>query len=329
MSKIDLKEIFNRTFDRIKLPSKGEFYIDKVGSFKIRYLSGLEEKVLSSEFLNETGEALELVLNNLIIDDFEVKDLIVSDLQGIMVFLYATAYGDSIPITSKCPKCGYEDDIKVRLSELDFKKSNAKPIDGSWRYYAPYRKNYVQKGFRPNYLELESGKKAVEIVLKPITFGRELEIRKKGKTLTGIDRVINAIHSIGGVEDRVYIEHVVKTMNMSDFKSFRVFSEENEQSIEDKVPITCIACGNKHEVRLNLGHDFLRLPENHRETVMEECFLISHYSESGMNFDQAMNLPVTERRWYLRRVSEELEKKREAEKKAADAAKSKSRSNRA
>jgi len=322
MGKLDLNEIFSRTFDKINLPSKGEFYKDNLSSFKIRYLSGIEEKVLTSDFLTKSGEALEMVLSNVILDDFDVRDLVISDMQGIMIFLYSTAYGDIIPYQMKCPSCSYEDELSVRLSDIDFKKSEYKPMSGKFMYYAPMKQNFLSSVHTPKVLTQENGEKFVEFVLSPITFGKELDMKKKGVDNKGINKIISSIKSIGGVTDVEYIENSVKRMNMQDFKRLREFSDRNEMALEDKISVVCPACGHEHKFQVNFGYDFLKLPEKHRENIMEECFLISHYSESGMDFQQAMNLPITERRWYLQRISEELEKKREAEKKAADAAKS-------
>lgn len=326
MGKFDLNDIFGRAFDKINLPSKGVFYPNGEKSFKVRYLSGIEEKVLTSMFLTESGEALELVLENTIIEDFPIRDLVISDLQGIMLFLYATAYGDLVPYKMECPSCGYSDEMSIRLSDIDFKKTEIQPVDGAWSFMTPMRNNFLTSDHQLIVVGNGTKNQFVELKLTPVTFGRELDMKKEGKDLRGINRVINSIESVGGITDREYIEKAVKTMNLKDFKKLRIFSESNDLALDDKVSVTCPACGYDHSFQFNFGYDFLKLPEKHRENIMEECFLISHYSESGMNFVQAMNLPITERRWYLQRVSDELEKKREAEKKAMDAAKAKGKS---
>lgn len=324
MAKFNLQEIFERTFDKVNLPSKGVFYDNGQKSFNIRYLSGIEEKVLTSYFLTESGEALELVLNNVIMDDFNVQDLLLSDLQGIMIFLYATAYGDKVTYNSKCPHCNYNDEILVTLSQIDFKVCESSPQNGAWSFFMPIRKHYYQ-GNTPNVIELPNGREMIEFKLIPIKFGIELNLKKQGKSIEGISKIINKIQSIGGIDNREYIEKVVKKMSLQDFKSLKTFSEKNDLSLQDKVITSCVSCGHEYFFRFNLGYDFLKLPEKHRENIMEECFLISHYSQSGLSFDKAMKLPISERRWYLQRVSEELIKKQEAEKKAMDSAKSKNR----
>jgi len=168
--KFNISDIVSRSFDLINLPSEGKFYENNKSSLRIRYLSGIEERVLSSYFLSESGEALFIVLNNLIIDEFDIKKLVLSDLQGIMIFLYATAFGDEIKLSVKCPHCGYEEEAAVRLSSLNFKKSTTKEIGGNFHFYIPYHKTFdsIAKSFVKN----DQGV-FVEIISKPLTFGEQ------------------------------------------------------------------------------------------------------------------------------------------------------------
>jgi len=70
------------------------------------------------------------------------------------------------------------------------------------------------------------------------------------------------------------------------------------------------------------AHSFLAFPSSFRENVQEELFLITYYGEN-IGIEDAKKMPVTERRWFINRISEELSKKKEAEEKAVRQAKSK------
>ena len=113
----------SRQFSIINLPSKGIYYKNKKKSLLVRYLTAIEEHVLCDSFLMQSGKGIELVLNSLIIDDFEVKDLLLCDFQAILMFLRSTSYGDSVDIKPICLHCGKEGENNFKLSALDFKKT--------------------------------------------------------------------------------------------------------------------------------------------------------------------------------------------------------------
>jgi len=135
------------------------------------------------------------------------------------------------------------------------------------------------------------------------------------------NKVAYNIVSIGENDDKAQIVKFIKTMNLAVFKKVKDFVLKNDLGIEDKFPHSCSMCGADNEYNLNLGHDFLKLPEKHKQNVLEECFLLSHYNKGGLSFDKAMELPTSERRWAINRIQEEMEKKKEAEEKASRNAK--------
>ncbi len=320
--KFDIKDIMSRSFDLINLPSEGKYYENNVSSLKIRHLTGLEEMLLTSYFLNESGDALALVLDNVILDEFDTKKLILPDLQGIMIFLYATAFGDKLKFNVKCPVCNYEDETPVQLSSLDFKKQKIKPDNGKFYLYIFYEDFFSKYGFKS--VE-ENENRFLEIVIKPPTFGEQLESKKRGIDLSNAtNKAIMSIISIGEIEDRDIISKFIKSLKLPYFKKIKEFIKDNEVGIEEKFKTVCPACGSENSYHLSLGHDFLKLPESHKQNVLEECFLLSHYSLGTMSFDKVKELPTAERRWAINRLQEELQKKQDAEKKAYDAAKSKS-----
>jgi hypothetical protein len=57
---------------------------------------------------------------------------------------------------------------------------------------------------------------------------------------------------------------------------------------------------------------------------LEEIFLLTYYGKS-ITIEDAKQMPVTERRWFINRISEELEKQREYEKKEMSKARSSSK----
>ena len=68
----------------------------------------------------------------------------------------------------------------------------------------------------------------------------------------------------------------IKSLKLPYFKKIKEFIKDNEVGIEEKFKTICPACGTENSYHLSLGHDFLKLPESHKQNVLEECFLLSH-----------------------------------------------------
>jgi hypothetical protein len=320
--KFSIQEIMSRSFDVINLPSEGKFYESGTKSLNIRHITGLEERVLSSYFLNENEEGIKFVLEHLILDEFDINDFVLSDLQGIMVYLYATAFGDKIKMKVRCSHCGYEDDeVSIALSSLKFKEQEIIPVDNRFYFYIPYEKTFdnIIKGVTE-----QNGERYVEFELRPPTLKDQVEMKNNGfDPNKSTNKIVLSIYSIGGNENKKEIAQFIQKLNLRSFKKIKEIIQKNEFGIEDKTKIHCASCHQENTISLNLGYDFLKLPETHRQNVLEECFLISHYNHGGMNFDRAMELPTTERRWMINRIQEEMQKKKEAEERAYNASKSK------
>lgn len=302
------KELFRRPFDVINLPSEGRFYSNGKSSLKIRYLTGLEERILSSYFLSQSGESIRLVLKNLILeDDFDVDNLVLSDLQGIMMFLVSTSYGDHVPFDVNCLNsgCGMEDQIDIYLSQLEFKETTHHPQDGRYHF------------------DIEINKEDCNFTIKPLTFKDEIDL-KLDADQTKSRRVIDSVESINGIEERKYIFDFIKKMKLKDFKKLRKFVESNQLGVQNIINRKCPVCGHNNTYQLNFGFDLLQLPEKNIENVMEECFIVSHYSEGGLSFIQAMEMPVNDRKWYIQRLSTENEKKKKEQDKEIEKSKKQS-----
>src|ERR1035437_630556 len=101
----------DRQFSILNLPSKGEFYKGNKSSLFVRYLTAIEENLLTDQNLMESGKGLGFVLDNVIIDnDILSSDLVLSDYQAVLLFLRSTAYGDNIDSKFICPHCNKEND---------------------------------------------------------------------------------------------------------------------------------------------------------------------------------------------------------------------------
>jgi len=313
--KVDL----SRQFSLINLPSKGAYYPNKNKSLLIRYLTAVEEHVLCDSFLMESGRGIELVLGDLIMDEIDVKDLLIGDFQAILMFLRSTAYGDTIEIKPNCPFCGREGDNDFKLSDLEFKKPKTNPgDDGKYVISIPEVK--------------------MEFVLSPLTFAKELEkhenecdedffnikdedgITTKIKKEKSLSLVYN-IDSINGITSKDQIKKIIRRMSKKHVDSIVNFIKENELGIDETINLSCSFCGEQFVQKIDVGYNFLSLPVKYKEDgILEESFLITYYGK-GVTYEDVQKMPVFTRKWWYRRIHEEVQKQNENEKKAMTKAK--------
>lgn len=295
-----------RPFEMLFIPSRGLFYPSKENYLLLNQLTYVEENLLTSEFLVESGKAMEFVLKNILVEqNIDPKDLLTGDVQAISLFLRSYAYGDNLDIEFDCHHCGFKEEVPVRLSSFQMKDVVVAPENG----LIPMLMDGTDMIF----------------MFKPLTYFEDLGMT--GAKLSALERIIHMTKSINGCEDRGIIERVYRNMKIDEIRRIKKFLAKATPGVDAVVKHTCSACGKENHYNFGGAHSFLAFPPSFRKNVQEECFLVSYYGK-GISHEDAKRMPVTERRWLLNRINEELTKKKEAEEKAMRQAKSKSKSKR-
>lgn len=313
--KIDI----SKPFSVLNFPSKGLYYPSKQDSILVKYLTAVEEHVLTDSFLVETGRGIKLVLDNLILDDLDVQDLLIGDFQALLIFLRSTAFGDKVEINPTCPHCGKAAENDFLLSSLNFKEHENKP-DSNGKY------------------NVEIPELKLNFILTPMTFKKELEKafeedRDEGYVFKDSDGEIIVkktrslslsyyIESINNVSDKEIIKKIIKRIPKKHTNDLFEFIKKNESGVEDFITLSCPYCGNDFSQKTDMGYNFLSLPYEYKETILEEIFLITYYGK-GVTRQDAMEMATYERKWHIRRIKEELDKKSKAETAAYNKAKGK------
>lgn len=299
-------ELLKVPFDEIYLPSMGLFYKNPTTNIKVRALTGYDEILLSSPYLAQTGNAIRLLMNNVILDcDLEYDDLLVCDRDAIMLFIRSVTFGDEVEMDFTCPECNYQSKGSFNISQIEAKEILVPPNEnGEFEFLVPSSlnsENPIQINFSP--LRIRNSHLA------------------KDKTL--MSRYLSQITSINGVSDKEFIKKYLKTMKIKDSKSLREFMEKVEPGFEETTMHHCPSCEFAFKDIIKIEDNFLELPSDHRNTVNEECFLAFYYSKGGITRNEAYEMATIDRRWTINRISEEIEKQNKAEKAAVEKAKSK------
>ncbi len=292
-----------RPFEMLFIPSRGLFYPSKENYLLLNQLTYIEENLLTSEFLVESGKAMEFVLKNILVEQNVKPDqLLTGDVQAISLFLRSFAYGDNIDIEFDCHHCGFKEEVPIKLSSFQMKDIVAVP----------------ENGLIPMILD---GTELI-FMFKPLTYFEELGMSRA--KVGSLDKIIYMTHSINDCQDKAIISKVLRKMGVSEIRRIKKFLSKAIPGVDANVHHQCSSCGKTNTYNFGGVHSFLSFPSSFRQNVEEECFLVSHYG-NNITLEYAKKMSVTDRRWLLNRINEELTKKREAEEKAHRQAKAKAK----
>lgn len=298
-------ELLKVPFGEIYLPSMGLFYSKNISSLKVRALNGYDEIMLSSLYMSPAGNAIKVLLNNVIIDsDLEYDELLVCDRDAILLFLRSATYGDEIEMDFVCPDCSLESKGALRISSVEAKDIICPPNQlGEFEYILPsslHKDNPTQINFSP-------------LRVCHSNFVKDKQL---------MSRYMTQITSINDNPNKDFILKFLKSMPIKDSKSLREFMDKVEPGFEETIMHTCPSCSHQIKDIVRIDENFMSLPDTHRNTVNEECFLAYYYGK-GITRNQSYEMSVIDRRWTINRISEEIDKQNKAEKEAADKAKKK------
>lgn len=288
----------DKPFEMLNLPSRGSFYKNKNSFVLIGYLTYFEENLLTSEMLVESGIAYELAFDNLIYnDDFGVNELLTGDVQAMSLALRSYSYGNNIDLDLKCSHCGKNSTSKIPLTSFKMKTVNGE-VD--------------------EYGEISEmiGNGKIHLKIKPITFKEEVEYLKK-EIKEPLEDLSIYIKEIDGERDPKKILFSIRKMRLLESRELREAIKRNTPGVDTKYDHECDYC-DKFTTYDFGGNtfDLLKLPPSYRNNVLEEIFLLTYYGKS-ITIEDAKKMPVTERRWFINRITEEIEKQNELEKKEA------------
>jgi len=297
------KKNHERPFGMLNLPSKGLFYKDKNDFLLIGYLTYFEESILTNEMMHEANIAMSLLLDRIIIDNnFDIKKILSCDVQAISMFLRAYSYGNNIEVDIDCPHCGKKDKHTIMISDFKSKDMSISPDEN---------------GELPIFNE----KFNRSLKIKPRSYFEEIDFKKSERKQ--VELMGFYITEFDGERDKSKILNMLSRLKIMESRDIKKSVFDNLPGIDTNITYDCVFCDKESSINFGSnGADFLKLPASFMSNVLEEIFLLAHYSK-GISEEGAKKMPVGERRWMINRLSEEITKKNDAEKAAVSKAKSK------
>lgn len=201
---------FDSAFDIIPLPSEGKTYRFNKPSVKVSYLTAMDESILTSPNLLQSGKFLEILINRKLLEDgLRYKDLLLGDRHAIMVWLRATAYGEMYPVTL-FDENDVPFDTEIDLNQLKYKPLLAQPDnEGLFNFTFPVSKTNIK--FRLVTCGME------EDIEFRVNQDKENDIPVNNLTLYTMESMIV---EVDGIRDTNEIKEIVKNLRIGDTKAF-------------------------------------------------------------------------------------------------------------
>ena len=119
---------YKEQYDVIELPSQGILYPNKKSTVKVSYLTTIDENILSSPNIINSGKLVDILLERKVKDlGFDTKDLLDGDRMAILVFLRATGLGDKYAQPVLDPNTSKVVSGEIDLPSLKQKKLTVQP----------------------------------------------------------------------------------------------------------------------------------------------------------------------------------------------------------
>jgi len=270
------------------LPSKGIYYGGLVpgGVVEVKPLGLQAEKILSTQRLIRTGEALEHVFRKHVRlpNDFEHLDLLEGDREFILYYLRGVTHGNDYEFVITCPHCGQVSDQAYDLNNLwDTARFPQEDLgEEPFKVVLPHVSEIVGDEFWVS-VRLLRGRDVVDFlgVSSKVHEQRRArnkkknrgeaadDIRDRGKNLDEtLERNINrVIVNAMGDTNRFKIKALVERMNSSDLSAILTFLSEISPGIDNSIETECgnPQCNVTLSVPLPITEEFFR-PKKLRRT---------------------------------------------------------------
>lgn len=239
----------------VDLPSKGHFYPPDSplakGQVEIKMMTAKEEDILTSPNLLKKGQAIDKLLESLIVDkNIKVSDLLLGDKNALIFAIRRLAYGDNYgPVEVSCPKCSSNNQVEINLSELKekvFDETQYQPGANVFEYTLPVSK--------------------VAIKFKILTDGDEKVIEKENIALTKLNkgasseitsRLKKMIVEVNGESDPAKIRSFVDTQLLSkDSLALRQHIKSITPDVDATFEFICKDCGSAERAAVPMTVQF-------------------------------------------------------------------------
>ena len=239
------------TYEKITLPSKGKFYDGENGPLDgvihIRPMTGEEEQILATPRYVKKGEAMNMIFNKCIQEEYDSANFLVQDRTFILIYLRGISYTPQYDVEVKCPSCDkkFAHTIDLNLENKDcpdnFSPASLKDTLPSSELKFSYR--------------LSTGRDEQDVQIY-----RDRKIKNFDTAGTSDDtllyRTALMVNDIEGITEKYEIQTVLKNLPVGDLNYLRSTVTTPPFGVETKVGVNCPSCLADFEIELPLESGF-------------------------------------------------------------------------
>lgn len=251
---------FEPPAEMVALPSRGHAYAGVTkdedilsGHIKVRPMTLTEEKILATNRLIKTGQALDMVYSNCIKSDINPLDLLSSDRLFIMFYLRGISYGHDYTFTIRCPNITCTKKFKYTV---DISKQEIKEIEHELEY--PLQVTLPRSG-ATIYYRLPTGR--VEKEVRNLQESRQKAVDDVDDSATDrlkllIERIVDP--NGDDLEKNQWLMFLNSLIG-GDAAILRDEMTYNDANIEPIKNINCPYCGEEFDEDIPITVDFFRV----------------------------------------------------------------------
>lgn len=239
---------YKEQYDVIELPSQGILYPNKKSTVKVSYLTTIDENILSSPNIINSGKLVDILLERKVKDlGFDTKDLLEGDRMAILIFLRATGLGDKYTQAVLDPNSGKVVSGEIDLPSLKQKKLTIQPDENNeFDFELPQSRYKVKFRFL-------TGKDEEEIDLQDTTLMERNGDEVSHKITLRLERQIMQINDD---RDKMKLSSVIKKLTLKDSRALRKYMSDLEPGMDFNTDAT-IQGGVEVATFLRIGPNFL------------------------------------------------------------------------
>ena len=242
----------------VPLPSEGRLYppdhpLHGKDTIEIRHMTAKEEDILSSQSLIKRGQAVDRMLQNILIDDtIDVNTLLVGDKNALMYAARITGYGANYPATVTCVSCTEKYDWDFDLSKYDECFTGPSDTDTGASYTGRGTIEVVLPVTKA-VLELRALTGADEAF---ITKSAEMK-RNQNLPETGLTDLLKLmVVSANGVVDKGLLSNFINLLPAADARHIRRVYKNIMPNVSFTQETQCHNCGYVSKVEVPITGDF-------------------------------------------------------------------------
>ena len=256
----------NMVYEKIELPSKGKFYNGENGPtdgvLHIRPMTGEEEEILATPRFVKRGQAINMIFNRCIQENFDSANFLTQDRTYLLIYLRGISYTPEYDVEVKDPETDQTFATTINLSELyvnycedSFSRDNlfdSLPVTG-------YRFKF----------KLATGKDEQAVQ-------EHRERRAKNFDLSGqaddslIFRTAHLIEEIEGLTSKIEIQTLLKKLPVQDVSYLRTIVNDPPFGVDTKVSVNNPYTLNDFEIELPLESNFF-FPRAKKKTTATQA----------------------------------------------------------